>query len=122
MASSSVRVRRFWGPSSSGEGARVGANAVVTRDIPPGVTAAGIPARVIMPRDKNKAKQGEFVAYGTPTEELFDPVLRTIDTLRGQVAVLAERIEELEERLAENSGDAEDEPQKSVNEGKRGVA
>jgi serine O-acetyltransferase len=85
------------GPIVVGQGARVGANAVVTRDIPRGVTAAGIPARVIMPRDKQKAK--EFVAYGTPVDELFDPVLRNIDSMRGQMARLAERIDELEERL-----------------------
>lgn len=85
------------GPITIGQGARVGANAVVTRDIPRGVTAAGIPARVIMPRDKQKAR--EFVAYGTPVDELFDPVLRNIDSMRGQMAQLAERIDELEERL-----------------------
>jgi len=87
------------GPITIGEGARVGANAVVTRDIPRGVTAAGIPARVIMPRDKRKAKAREFVAYGTPVDEVFDPVLRNIDSMRGQLARMMERIEELEERL-----------------------
>ncbi|MBT3361198.1 MAG: serine O-acetyltransferase [Rhodospirillales bacterium] len=86
------------GPITVGEGARVGANAVVTRDIPRGVSAAGIPARVILPRDKKKAKDREFVAYGTP-DELFDPVLRNIDSIRGQLALLAGRIEELEDRL-----------------------
>ncbi|WP_316977933.1 serine O-acetyltransferase [Shumkonia mesophila] len=92
------------GPIVIGEGARVGANAVVTRDIPRGVTAAGIPARVIMPRDKQKAKAKEFVAYGTPVDELFDPVLRNIDTMRGQMGRLAEKIEELEERLSAYEG------------------
>jgi len=92
------------GPITVGEGARVGANAVVTRDIPRGVTAAGIPARVIMPRDKRKAKAKEFVAYGTPVDELFDPVLRNIDSLRNQMARLAERIEEMEERLPARDG------------------
>jgi serine O-acetyltransferase len=114
------------GPITVGARARVGANAVVTRDIPAGVTAAGIPARVIMPRDKSKAKAGEFVAYGTPVEDLFDPVLRTIDSLRGQVAMLAERVEELEEELesrrereAQETGNG---PSKDADEVKRGVA
>lgn len=83
------------GPITIAEGARIGANAVVTEDIPPGVTAVGIPARVVMPRDKSKAK--EFVAYGTPAEGCPDPVLRTIETLRGQVAALMEKVEMLEE-------------------------
>lgn len=40
------------GPITIGEGARVGANSVVTRDVPPGLTAVGIPAHVMMPRDR----------------------------------------------------------------------
>jgi len=82
------------GPITVGQDARIGANAVVTSDVPPGVTAVGIPARVVMPRDKEHAK--DFVAYGTPTDGCPDPVLRTIDNLRTQVASLMERIDELE--------------------------
>lgn len=82
------------GPITIGKGARVGSNAVVHKDIPPGVTAVGIPARVILPRDRDRAD--EFVAYGEPIEGCPDPVLQTIDTLRGQVADLMERIDELE--------------------------
>ncbi len=87
------------GPVTMGEGARVGANAVVSKDVPAGVTAVGIPAHVVMPRDR--AAMGQFVAYGTPAEGCPDPVLASIEGLRGQVAALLGRSEELEERLRE---------------------
>jgi len=82
------------GPIIIGEGARIGANAVVHKDVPAGVTAVGIPARVVMPRDKSKAQ--EFVAYGEPAEGCPDPVLQTIESLRHQVAALMEKVDELE--------------------------
>lgn len=34
-----------------GRGARIGALSVVLQDVPPGATAVGIPARIILPRD-----------------------------------------------------------------------
>jgi serine O-acetyltransferase len=49
-----------------------------------------------MPQDKTKPKQ--FEAYGQPVEGCPDPVLRTIEDLRGQVARLIERVDELEAR------------------------
>jgi len=82
------------GPITVGEGARVGSNSVVTKDVPPSVTAVGIPAQVVMPRDKRKAR--EFQPYGTPADGCPDPVLQTIESLRGQVSQLMERVEELE--------------------------
>lgn len=89
------------GPIVIGEGARVGANAVVTKDVPAGVTAVGIPARVVMPRDKAKAKK--FVAYGEPVDGCPDPVLRTIEDLRHQVVTMKAQIKKLENRISENN-------------------
>ncbi len=86
------------GPITLGEGARVGANAVVLKDVPKGATMVGIPARRVMGRDKNLEK--EFTLYGTPTEDLPDPVARSFDTMRSQMNGLADRIVELEETIA----------------------
>ncbi|MEQ8229636.1 MAG: serine O-acetyltransferase [Rhodospirillales bacterium] len=82
------------GPITVGKEARVGANAVVTRDIPAGVTAVGNPAQVVLPKDKKRAKA--FQAYGTPTDGQ-DPVMQTIENLRSQLNVLIDRVAELEQ-------------------------
>jgi serine O-acetyltransferase len=37
------------GPIMIGDGARVGANSVVTHEVPPGTTVAGIPGRILNP-------------------------------------------------------------------------
>ena len=82
------------GPITVGEDARVGANAVVTQDVPAGVTAVGIPARIIMPRDRSKC--GEFRAYATTPEGVPDPVQMVFDQMRAQMSDMQSRIDDLE--------------------------
>src|SRR5512141_2155419 len=58
---------KILGPLTVGEGAKIGSNAVVVRDVPPGATAVGIPARIIadeqdQSRVEKAAKLG-FSAY-----------------------------------------------------------
>ncbi len=93
------------GPITIGADARVGANAVVVRDVAPGATVVGIPAKSILPRDTSH----EFLAYGTPSE-IPDPVARALDGLLDQVSTLRARVEQLEreaETPARNGGDQE---------------
>ncbi|WP_119678113.1 serine O-acetyltransferase [Indioceanicola profundi] len=77
-----------------GTGARVGSNAVVVSDVAPGVTVVGIPAKVVVPRDRVQAQP--FMAYGTPCGDLPDPVARAMSGLLDQVHALRQRVEELE--------------------------
>ena len=79
------------GPIEVGEGARVGANAVVTRDVPPNVTVVGIPARPV-PLDAVHYSPG-FIPYGTPCGEDVDPV-------RARIGELEKEIEELRKEMA----------------------
>ncbi|HLI10620.1 MAG TPA: serine O-acetyltransferase [Alphaproteobacteria bacterium] len=90
------------GAITVGEGARVGANAVVTKDVPAGVTVVGNPSRIILPRDRRAHR--EFMAYGTPTGEVIDPFQRAIEDLRTHIGLLNERVAELEAELAAARG------------------
>ncbi len=93
------------GPITIGAGARVGANAVVLKDVPPGVTMVGIPARQVLPRGRNTSQ--EFVAYGTPGVEMPDPMINSLDALTGEIEALRARIDFLENN---HDDDAEVEP------------
>lgn len=82
------------GPIKVNEGARIGANAVVLKDVPAGVTMVGIPARPVLPR--TSAERPEFHAYGTPNADLPDPVAKVVDAMQAEVAALEARVKELE--------------------------
>ncbi|MBT6609862.1 MAG: serine O-acetyltransferase [Rhodospirillaceae bacterium] len=91
------------GPITVGAHARIGANSVVTKDVPASVTAVGVPAKIVMPKDKERAK--EFQAYATSLDDCPDPVLQTIEALRSQVSALSNRVKELESGEAEAVGE-----------------
>jgi serine O-acetyltransferase len=94
------------GPITVRHGARIGANAVVLAEVPPGVTMVGIPAKQIMPRERT-AEAPRFTAYGTPTQaaEIADPAQQVIKGLHGEIATLRAKLEALEAELA-NGEDA----------------
>jgi serine O-acetyltransferase len=65
------------------------------KDVPPGATVVGIPARIAARRRPEGA--AEFVAYGTPTDDLPDPVARALTDLAHQVDQVNTRLEALEQ-------------------------
>ena len=87
------------GPITVGRDARIGANAVVLKDVPPGATMVGIPARAAGPTAA-KPEASSFDAYGTPSPDIADPTTRTVDKLLAEVRTLRDRVEELEQAAA----------------------
>lgn len=81
------------GPITVGAKARVGANAVVTRDVAPGATMVGIPARAV-PIEAD-AKTKDFMPYGTPCAQKFDPETQKLELLRCEMEVLRARLDAL---------------------------
>lgn len=81
------------GPILVGPGAKIGANAVVTREVPEGAVMVGIPAR---PTLVNATEyQREFVPYGTPCSERFDPQTQQLEILKCEVEALRARLSAL---------------------------
>ena len=78
------------GPIELGAGVRVGANAVVTKDVLPGTTVVGIPARPV-PMDVVHYSPG-FVPYGTPCGEDCDPARARLTELEEQLAALRREV------------------------------
>ena len=81
------------GPVTVGRNARVGANAVVVKDVPDGVTVVGIPAK---PVESAPSAGDSFAAYGTPTGDTPALEERAIAGLLNEVSALRRRVEELE--------------------------
>ena len=96
------------GPITVGRDARIGANAVVTKDVPAGATMVGVPARAVQPREPQNRDQPRFVAYGTPTGDLPDPVARAIDGLLDEVQTLRARVNSLEQQGQTGAFDVDD--------------
>ena len=78
------------GPIDIGEGAKVGANSVVTRDVAAGQTVVGIPAKPV-PVDAVHYSPG-FMPYGTPCGEDVDPVRARLAELEAEIRALRKEL------------------------------
>jgi len=81
-----------------GDGARVGSNAVVLKEVPPGATAVGIPARIlhkeVEAQREQAANQMGFSAYGLSTSG-DDPLGKALHGLIDHVSAQQREIERL---------------------------
>jgi serine O-acetyltransferase len=87
-----------------GERARIGANAVVTKEVPDGATMIGIPARSTLVDAEEYGRT--FLPYGTPCSEIYDPATQKLELLKCEVEQLRKRLAELtDEREIGNRGE-----------------
>src|ERR1700722_19252438 len=84
------------------DGVIVGATAVVLHAVPAGFSVAGIPAK---PIGAKADPHPDFLPYGTPCEDLPDPITRSVASLMDEVAALKTRQAEVESK--QQTSDAE---------------
>jgi len=98
------------GPITIGEGARIGSNAVVTRDVPAQATVVGIPGRVIRhqpeedsPQEQKRRQMADkvgFDAYAV-SREVSDPVAHAIRCLLDHLQAMDHKVETMGKVLCE---------------------
>ncbi len=100
------------GPIVVGEGAKIGSNAVVVKDVPPGATALGIPARVILDeQDKTreeKATKLGFSAYALTAKAEDDPLAKAVQGLLDHSVDMDKRIELILNQIEELQAEREE--------------
>ena len=80
-----------------GDGAHIGSNAVVVKEVPAGATVVGIPGRIVEDSANDKAKT-RFAAYGVvPNQE--DPYAKTLQSLVDHAQELEQAVSALTEKM-----------------------
>ncbi|KAA8712098.1 serine O-acetyltransferase [Pseudomonas cannabina] len=99
------------GPFTVGAGAKIGSNAVVTKAVPAGATAVGIPGRIIVKSDeetearrKAMAEKLGFDAYGI-SGDMPDPIARAIGQLLDHLQAVDGRLEGMCDALGKLGSD-----------------
>lgn len=86
------------GPFKVGDNSKIGAGAVVLKEIPPNCTVVGVPGRIVKKDDKPVRLANGAAGDGIDLDQvrLPDPVQQEIQNLRERILLLEKRIEEME--------------------------
>jgi len=101
---------KILGPIKVGDGAKIGSNAVVVKDVPEGATVVGIPGRIV---EAGPSKEGaRFAAYAV-VQNQDDPYAKAIQTLvdhshelEQSLAALTAKLADLERELAQHEAES----------------
>lgn len=83
---------KILGPIFVGDGAKIGSNAVVVKEVPAGATAIGIPARIVEQQDT--AAAGRFAAYAV-AKDMSDPMVKAMHELIDHSVDTDKRIDQI---------------------------
>lgn len=112
---------KILGPFTVGEGAKVGSNAVVTKEVPADATVVGIPGKVVKRAEPDAeqtldvdpalreaiCRKFGFDAYGV-SEDMPDPVARSMQAMFDHIHAMDERIEQMSTALSKVDTDFRD--------------
>jgi serine O-acetyltransferase len=88
------------GPITLHDGARIGSNAVVVKDVPENATVIGIPGKLVIARKPEEKRREEiaeklgFDAYGA-TQDMPDPVANAVNRMLDHIHLMDERMDYL---------------------------
>ena len=94
---------KILGGFTVGDGARIGSNSVVVKEVPAGATVVGIPGRIV---EGKEAEAARFAAYAV-VQEQSDPYAKAIQQLVEHSQELERALRQLQARMAEVERDAE---------------
>ena len=103
------------GPITLGQGARVGSNAVVVKDVPAGATVVGVPGRAVAKTDEQSAHQQRrhamakkmgFDAYGV-TKDAPDPIAHAINCILDHANAVDHRMNTMCQAIKSMNADAD---------------
>lgn len=99
---------KILGPITVGERAKIGSNAVVVKDVPPGATVVGVPGRIVEEL-VSPQQAARFEAYAV-VQNHDDPYAKAIQTLvehsrelEQAVSTLSAKLQRLEEEAAKRA-------------------
>jgi len=92
---------KILGPITVGDGARIGSNAVVVKNIPDNVSVVGVPGRIVRQSvDEQQehrlelAKKMGFDAYGT-AQDMSDPVAQAVNAMLDHIHAMDDKMEKM---------------------------